>query len=172
MAALAPDLVALQEVTRRTAPRWREHLRAAGLLHQLDALDELPARGPLPGPHPDRRPLGVLVAARAPLRRLPPPDGPWPERHLAAIAGLDGVPVAVLAVHAPISQRAHGVKVLALEAVRAWLAGRPEPAAALLGDLNTPRREHPDGTVMTFARDRDGGLRRTGASATTRPRPA
>ena len=80
----------------------------------------------------------MLVAARAPLGRLPPPDGPWPERHLAATAGVDGVPVAVLAVHAPISQRAHGVKVLALEAVRAWLAARPEPAAALLR-----RPQHP-----------------------------
>lgn len=146
-------------MTRRTAPRWREHLRAAGLPHGLDALDELPAHGALPGPDPDRRPLGVLLAARAPLDRLPPPDGPWPERHLAATAELDGVPVAVLAVHAPISQRAHGVKVLALEAVHAWLAARPEASAVLLGDLNTPRREHPDGTVLTFARERDGRLR-------------
>jgi endonuclease/exonuclease/phosphatase family metal-dependent hydrolase len=29
----------------------------------------------------------------------------------------------------------------------------------VLGDLNTPRREHPDGTVWTFARDRYGRLR-------------
>ncbi|HLI60733.1 MAG TPA: hypothetical protein VKV21_13820 [Solirubrobacteraceae bacterium] len=27
------------------------------------------------------------------------------------------------------------------------------------GDLNTPRREHPDGRVWTFARDRYGRLR-------------
>lgn len=72
---------------------------------------------------------------------------------------LDGAPVTVLAVHAPISQRGHRVKVLALEAVHAWLAGRDEPRVVLLGDLNTPRREHPDGTVMTFARERDGALR-------------
>lgn len=51
------------------------------------------------------------------------------------------------------------MKVLALEAVHAWLAGRPEPCAVLLGDLNTPRREHPDGTMLTFARERDGSLR-------------
>jgi exodeoxyribonuclease III len=146
-------------VTRRTAPRWREHLRDAGLPHQLDALGDLPVRGPLPGPDPDRRPLGVLLAARSPLERLPPPAGPWPERQVAATAELDGVPVAVLAVHAPISQRAHAVKVLALEAVHAWLAASPAPRAILLGDLNTPRREHPDGTVMTFARERDGTLR-------------
>jgi exonuclease III len=32
-------------------------------------------------------------------------------------------------------------------------------ACALCGDLNTPRREHPDGRVWTFARDRYGRLR-------------
>jgi endonuclease/exonuclease/phosphatase family metal-dependent hydrolase len=51
------------------------------------------------------------------------------------------------------------VKVLALEAVHQWLAAVGAPRAVLLGDFNTPRREHPDGTVMTFARERDGTLR-------------
>ncbi|HSD80494.1 MAG TPA: endonuclease/exonuclease/phosphatase family protein [Solirubrobacteraceae bacterium] len=157
VAAVHADLVALQEVTRRTAPLWRQRLAAAGLPHVRCALDDLPAQPP--GPDPGRRPLGVLVAARDELRPLAPPAGPWPERTLAAAARLDGEPVAVLAVHAPISQRAHGVKVLALEAIGAWLAARPERRVVLLGDLNTPRREHPDGTVMTFARDRDGTLR-------------
>jgi endonuclease/exonuclease/phosphatase family metal-dependent hydrolase len=160
VAALAPDVVALQEVTRRTAPLWRERLREAGLDHVLCALDGLAARGAaLPGPDPRRRPLGVVLAARAPLEALPGPAGPWPERTLAAAVAVDGVPVTVLNAHAPISQRPHRVKVLALEAVHAWLAGRDERRVVLLGDLNTPRREHPDGTVMTFARERDGTLR-------------
>ncbi|MGA7705615.1 MAG: hypothetical protein WB998_12050, partial [Solirubrobacteraceae bacterium] len=34
--------------------------------------------------------------------------------------------------------------------------GRPR---LLCGDLNTPRKEHPDGTIWTFARDRYGRLR-------------
>jgi endonuclease/exonuclease/phosphatase family metal-dependent hydrolase len=101
----------------------------------------------------------VLLAAREPLRAVRAPAGPWPERTLAATATLDGRDVLVLVVHAPISQRAHRVKVLALEAVRAWLAERDDPRVVLLGDLNTPRREHPDGTVMTFAAERDGTLR-------------
>jgi endonuclease/exonuclease/phosphatase family metal-dependent hydrolase len=123
----------------------------------LSGLDDLDA--PLPGPDPDRRPLGVLLAAREPLQRVPAPAEPWPERTLAAATRLDGQDVLVLVVHSPISQRAHGVKVLALEAVHAWLAERPEPRVVLLGDLNTPRREHADGSVMTFAAERDGALR-------------
>jgi len=43
--------------------------------------------------------------------------------------------------------------------VHAWLAERPEQRVVLLGDLNTPRREHADGSVMTFAAERDGTLR-------------
>jgi len=114
---------------------------------------------PLPGPDPARRPLGVLLAARGALDPVAPPPGPWPERAVAARARLDDRDVLVLVVHAPISQRAHRVKVLALEAVHAWLAERPEQRVVLLGDLNTPRREHADGSVMTFAAERDGTLR-------------
>ena len=42
--------------------------------------------------------------------------------------------------------------------MRAGLAARDGPRV-LCGDLNTPRREHPDGTVWSFARDGRGRLR-------------
>jgi exonuclease III len=42
--------------------------------------------------------------------------------------------------------------------VRAGLAQRSGPRM-LCGDLNTPRREEPDGTVWSFARDGRGRLR-------------
>ena len=50
------------------------------------------------------------------------------------------------------------IKPRTLAAVRAGLAGRSGPRV-LCGDLNTPRREHPDGTVWSFARDGRGRLR-------------
>jgi exonuclease III len=59
-------------VTANTAPRWREALAAAGLGHCAE---------------PPRR-LGVLTAAREPLRELSKPDGlPWPERVLCCALG-------------------------------------------------------------------------------------
>jgi exonuclease III len=65
--------------------------------------------------------------------------------------------VTVHCVHVP--NAANGwVKVRTLEAVRAGLAAGSGPRV-LCGDLNTPRREHSDGTVFSFARDSKGRLR-------------
>lgn len=60
-------------------------------------------------------------------------------------------------MHSPISQRPGLVKVLTHEAVRAHLVRGSGPRL-VCGDLNTPRKEHPDGTIWTFARTRYGKL--------------
>jgi exodeoxyribonuclease-3 len=146
VSGLAPDLVCLQEVTRSTAPRWVEELAEAGLAHALIAQ-------PDPGVA-RRRPLSVLTASRHPVDRLEISDLPWAERALAlATVGLQ-----VVNVHSPISPSPGLAKVLTHEAVHRHLrtAGGPR---ILCGDLNTPRREHPDGRVWTFARDQYGRLR-------------
>jgi exonuclease III len=62
-------------------------------------------------------------------------------------------------LHSPISQRPGLVKVLTHEALHAHLAAAGGPSV-VCGDFNTPRREHPDGTLWTFARDRYGRIRR------------
>jgi exonuclease III len=110
----------------------------------------------LPRARESSRPLGVMTAARAagPEPR-PVADVPWPERVLAAI--VDGVEV--VNVHSPISPKPGLAKVLTHEAVFRHLAGGSGPRL-VCGDLNTPRREHPDGSVWTFARTRNGVLRR------------
>ena len=149
LASRAPDVVALQEVTARGHGVW---LRAAA--------ERLPHVVYSPGPR-----MGVAAgrprAARA-RRALPVP------RPESAAAGRTGG-IAVHAVHVP--NAANGwVKVRTLEAVRAGLAAASGPRV-LCGDLNTPRRESPDGTVFLRPRlprpaargARDGvGRRRAG----------
>ena len=96
----------------------------------------------------------MLSAAREPAEIVPVEDVPWPERVLAVRSG----PLEIVNVHSPISPKPGLVKVLTHEAVFRHLAAGSGPRV-VLGDLNTPRREHPDGTVWTFARERNGRLR-------------
>jgi exonuclease III len=143
--ALEPDLVCLQEVTPVTAPAWAERLADAGLEAVI---------APLPRVREGSRPLAVLTAARDPVAVVSVEDVPWPERVLAVrVEGLE-----IVNVHSPISPKPGLVKVLTHEAVFRHLSERLGPRV-VLGDLNTPRREHPDGTVWTFARTRNGRLR-------------
>jgi endonuclease/exonuclease/phosphatase family metal-dependent hydrolase len=150
VAEVQPDVVCLQEVTDRARPLWERALRLLGLEHVADP----PALGPAETKRGRR--LAVLVAAREPFAAAPVPGVPWPERALAArFAG----GLLLVGVHSPISATPALVKVRTHEALHAYLSGLPAGPRVLCGDLNTPRREHPDGTVWTFARDRYGRLR-------------
>jgi exonuclease III len=144
----APDLVCLQEVTATSTPLWVDALAAGGLEHV--ALSDIRAR-------PDaKRPLGVLVAAREALEEIPVPGLPWPERVLA-VGLASGAELVNL--HSPVSPSPGMAKVLTHEAVHAHLAVQAGHPRILCGDFNTPRREHADGRVWTFARTQHGKLR-------------
>ena len=143
-----PDVVALQEVTERSWPLWRAALEMIGLPQASCSLDAAnPARQPI-----TRRRTGVLIAARV-LEPAAPLAVPWPETALAARC--DGV--VVHTVHVP--NAANGpIKPDTLAALRAGLTAGSGPRV-VCGDLNTPRREKPDGTVISFARDSRERLR-------------
>ncbi|MGH2909479.1 MAG: endonuclease/exonuclease/phosphatase family protein [Solirubrobacteraceae bacterium] len=144
--ALSPDIVCLQEVIPRAVAPWTQTLAAAGL--GAVRVAEPPAAG-------DRdRPLLTLVASRW-TQEVVAVDGlRWPERVLATrLVGLE-----VVDVHSPISPKPGLAKVLTHEAVHAHLRKARGPRL-VCGDLNTPRREHADGRIWTFARDRYGRLR-------------
>ncbi|HZC13586.1 MAG TPA: endonuclease/exonuclease/phosphatase family protein [Thermoleophilaceae bacterium] len=148
IAAIVPDVVALQEVTTRTEPLWRAALAEMEMAGCETTLDGAPST-------PGRRRLGVLTAAREPLARLASPDVPWPERLLCCRLG----DIEIVNLHSPISPAPDLAKVRTHEAVAAYLAAAGLPARVLCGDLNTPRRELPDGDVLTFAHDSAGRLR-------------
>jgi exonuclease III len=143
---VAPDVVALQEVTVNSLPLWREALAAAGMQRIVTPLDD--------GPPPKPRRLAVLTAARTAPERLPLHRLPWPERAVSVL--VDGIEV--LNVHSPISPSPGLAKVLTHEALYAYARERPGPIV-LAGDLNTPRRTHEDGTILTFAHTSAGNLR-------------
>ena len=153
LAGREPDVVALQEVTHRTLPMWRAACDTIGLAHLASSLDDAdPAREPA-----GRRRTGVLIAASSPLEhaaaRLPVP---WPETALAARVVDHGVELCC--VHVPNAANGR-VKIETLAAIRAGLAEAPAGPRVLCGDLNTPRRELPNGEVLSFGRDSRGKLR-------------
>lgn len=150
LAGREPDVIALQEVTRRTEPLWRAALETIALPHVACSLT---AADPLRAPA-SRRATGVLIAARRAIERIAPIAAPWPETALAAVAG----DVRIDTVHVP--NAANGtVKVRTLQAVRRAVADAAPGARVVCGDFNVPRREHPDGTVVSFARDSRERLR-------------
>ncbi len=155
MAAREPDVVALQEVTRRTLPVWRSAFALMGLVHMrasLDAADPLRAPG-------TRRLTGVMLASRTALGDVGQPlVVPWPETAACACAQTDPGPIEVFCVHVP--NAANGlIKVKTLQAIRHGLTVAQPAPRVLCGDLNTPRRELPGGRVISFARDSRGRLR-------------
>jgi exonuclease III len=146
--ALDADVVCLQELTIRSLPRWHALLAKAG--YSGIAHGELPPSG-------RSRPLAVLTASRSSLHAVLVDGVPWPERVLAVHLS-DGTEI--VNVHSPISPKPDLAKIRTHEAVYRHLADRsPGYPRILCGDLNTPRREHADGSVWTFARDRYGQLR-------------
>jgi exonuclease III len=149
LASREPDVVALQEVTTGSWPLWQAAFRTIGLPHAAFSLEGAdPRREPI-----TRRRTGVVIAARSPLESAPSLAVPWPETTLAA--SVEGVTVHV--AHVP--NAANGwIKPDTLAALRAGLAAGSGPRV-LCGDLNTPRRELPDGDVLTFAYDSAGRLR-------------
>jgi len=141
VAAREPDVVALQEITARSWELWRAALTTIGLPHATCSWPPRPRR------------TVVLIATREPHDAVPALEVPWPETTLAVQTG----GVTVHTAHVP--NAANGwVKPDTLAALRAGLAATTG-ARVLCGDLNTPRREKPDGTVISFARDTKERLR-------------
>jgi exodeoxyribonuclease-3 len=153
VAEVGADVVCLQEVTPSTAPAWRAALRDRGLEVRTSLDDWIPG-----DPPPEGRRLVVLTAARWPLTGATAAHPPWAERLLSV--RIDGdMPFELHNLHSPISQKPNAVKLRTHRALAAALAhGRGLPQL-VAGDLNTPRRELPDGETWSFARDARGRLR-------------
>ncbi len=143
LATVGPDLLALQELGRRTSERCRDLLQSAGYPHVVIGRTVR-----------DRRPTAtdVLLASRHPLEPLDPQpyDGPRSHRVVAAKAGTQMGPVTVHGVHVVPGSQDGWTKARMLDGlVDAMRATDPADPAIFCGDCNAPRAER-DGTIVPF----------------------
>jgi len=149
-----PDVVALQDLTRKTLPLWRHAFELMGLAH----VSASAVGGDTTGEDSGRRTL-VMVASRVALEDVDQPlSVPRSESAVSVLVYASSGPLEVHCVHVP--NAANGwVKVETLQALRRGLGTPGHVPRVLCGDLNTPRRELPDGTTISFACDSRGRLR-------------
>jgi exonuclease III len=154
VAGREPDVVALQEVTRRTTSLWRRAFELMGLTHvRASASGE-----DVTGRSSVRRTL-VMVGSRFELEDVDERLAvPWPECAVSVLAQTASGPLEVHGVHVPNAANGR-VKVETLQALRRGLERPGGAPRVLCGDLNTPRRELPDGGTISFACDSRGFVR-------------
>jgi exonuclease III len=154
LAEREPDIVTLQEVTRRTRPLWKRAFQLMGFTHvSTSSVDT-----GLSAEDIGRRTF-VMVGARAALEEeYEQMAVPRRESALSVVVSSLSGPLEIHCVHVP--NAANGwVKVETLRALRRGFEAPGRAPRVLCGDLNTPRRELPDGTTISFARDSHGHLR-------------
>ena len=149
-----PDVIALQEVTTRTAARFRERLSAIGLAHIVDSTGLVAAHG---------RRYGNLIASRWPLHALPSSEfpQPFPERIVSAVIASPRGGVEVHNAHIVPGVTNGWQKIEMFEAVFSRLARTTSTLRILCGDFNSPQLELLDGRVVTWGQklDRSGVVR-------------
>ena len=152
------DVIALQEVTMRSSHMWRQALTERGWAWFVFSFDLAPAGFVARGP----RRFGLVLASRFPIAVNDPNRFavPWPERVLTAAIQLPHAPVDVSTTHVPPGASNGWIKIEHLEALHHRFASTPACARLLCGDFNTPRRELPDGQVITFGQTEDGRVSR------------
>lgn len=144
-----PDIVTLQEITLGSVDAYRDGLAADGFEHITDSFELAPSRRVLAGP----RRYGQLIASRWPLSALPPTEFaiPWRERVLSCVVGHAKIGnIEVHVTHVPPGASNGWTKIRHLEGVYKRLATTTTVPRILVGDFNTPKREHADGTIETW----------------------
>jgi endonuclease/exonuclease/phosphatase family metal-dependent hydrolase len=147
LASLAPDIVALQEVTLRSVGPWRSALESdVGMAHVADSFSLAPDLGVLKGP----RRYGQIIASRYPVRAIAPSgfDAPWPERVLSAWLDTPFSAIEFHTTHIPPGSTNGWIKIEMLEAIAARLGRGHEGHRLLCGDFNMPQTETSEGEII------------------------
>ncbi|MFP7296874.1 endonuclease/exonuclease/phosphatase family protein [Neobacillus niacini] len=125
LAALQPDIITLQEVTKTTAPLFKELLPSLGLKHIVCSTDFGKGSSLLKGP----RRYGLIIASKWDLSH-PAIGGeliPWPERFLSVMVHTPLLPVMVHTTHIPPGSSNGWIKIEMLEGIFQTLVEEKHP---------------------------------------------
>jgi exonuclease III len=141
-----PDIVALQEVTAKLAPVYREHLQRQGLYSIIDSFQFAMYMTRLRG-----QSYGEMIASKWPLITSPVHfEVPWPEKVLSCYLIGPWGDIQVHTAHVPKSKNNDVRKIQTLEGIYKGLAIKSQYPRILCGDLGTPQEETADGVVITW----------------------
>lgn len=145
-----PDIIALQEVTARTAPQYRAELSSIGYYSIIDSFQSVKYLTRIQG-----RSYGELIASRWPLITSPMHfDVPWPEKVLSCFIICPWGDLQVHTAHIPQVGGNDPKKAMTLEGLYKALAYDSKYPRILCGDFNTPQLETEDGKIMTWGQKR------------------
>jgi len=148
MAALierSPDMIALQEVSLSTLPRWREALTEWGYPHVVDSYHD---------GHMPRRSF-VMTGSRYPLVARETTGIAWAQGIVSAWVETPAGVVDVTNVHVPsIGRYQYELKAGFMEGVFSRVARHGDYPRVLCGDFNSPQMETSGGEVITFCQTR------------------
>jgi endonuclease/exonuclease/phosphatase family metal-dependent hydrolase len=153
---LAPDVIALQELTSRSYPAWSARLLAAGY-SVASTIDLVGVPYPMTEPQIHRKYFN-LTATRMPVAPLPglafedpaQAELAFPEKYLAVAVRLPSRPIEIHNAHLPPGSTRGVIKIQAFDAIRKRVDRRPSLPRILCGDFNTPQAED-DASLTTWA---------------------
>lgn len=149
-----PDVVALQEVTKRTLPILLKLLVDQGLNNTIDSFALVRNPSHLKGP----RRYGEIIASRWPIRNFKKQifDAPWPERILSGLIMSPYGRIDLHNAHIPVGSNHGWTKISTLEAIYDGRSIKSKQLRVLCGDFNTPQEQKSDGRIITWAQRENG----------------
>ncbi len=134
-----PDLLAIQEVSRKSLSQFTPLLAAQGLTHSGHSLSES-----------ETRKKGVAVFSRWPLQTYQAFEVPFSRSTYSAFVAHSTLRFAIHNVHIPNGSTHKWKKIETFEGVYRGLEKDLETKHILCGDFNSPQHERDDGTVVVW----------------------
>ncbi len=141
-----PDVIALQEVTAKLAPVYRQHLHEQGLYSIIDSFQIARYMTRLRSDS-----YGELIASKWPLiSSLDLFEVPWPEKVLSCYLIGPWGDIQVHTAHVPKGKNNDVRKIQTLEGIYNGLAIESRYPRILCGDLGIPQEETASGVIVTW----------------------